>query len=595
MRYGLTTALLLLAPAWAAAQDVSPEQLLSAKAQIYLRWDGITAHKDLYAKTAVGKMLSGDMGTFLSKSYGQLQDGLAAVLTVERLLSGTPPEKLQQMQADAAEAAKLPALLGDKGFLLAGELTSLEPPAGQLTLIVPDAGPKAAPLFGAFRLLAGLSQAEVKELKIDGRTVSHFDGGFIHLFWWVEGKHAVAVLSSDKPEKVVKEMRSGNHARLDKAPLYQRLKKFDRYTTHIRAFVDVASLVQMGGSRDPKVKQLLDDLGLTSVKSAVLWSCFDGEAERDVVEIDVPGPRKGLLTLFAGKPFTLADVPPLPPDVVSWSMNQFDAAAFFELIFPTVEKLTDIIEPDALAEVKQLRQKLKDALGFDLHKDLLSALGDKVVLYATPSEGPLSLGQVVMIKVKDEAKVKAGLEALVKSIARAANGQVSLKKRTYHGVEVREVHVKEQGFFFLPTYAIHDGWLVLSFYPQPVHGFILRSTGALPAWKPSPRVKAALDSLPKETLGLSYNDPRPGLRQILALAPTVGALANSFIPESVFEVGSLPTAQEATHHLFPNVSAFSDDGKVLRMESRMSLSLPFELAGVDSYAIALFLAFAARF
>ena len=37
-----------------------------------------------------------------------------------------------------------------------------------------------------------------------------------------------------------------------------------------------------------------------------------------------------LLLVFAGKPFTLADLPPLPPDVVSWSMTNFDTGAFYD-------------------------------------------------------------------------------------------------------------------------------------------------------------------------------------------------------------------------------------------------------------------------
>ena len=43
------------------------------------------------------------------------------------------------------------------------------------------------------------------------------------------------------------------------------------------------------------------------------------------------------------------------------------------------------------------------------------------------------------------------------------NPDVSVKKKTYHGVELREVHVRQEGFFFVPTYAIHKDWLV---FPQ---------------------------------------------------------------------------------------------------------------------------------
>src|SRR5205823_5358209 len=147
-----------------------------------------------------------------------------------------------------------------------------------------------------------------------------------------------------------------------------------------------------------------------------------------------------------------------------------------------------------------------------------------------------------------------------------ANTEVTLKKRTYHGVELREVRVKAQGFFFVPTYAIHKGWLVISLFPQPVHGYILRAEGEMASWKPSSRVQAAFDKLDKEFMSVSYSDPRPSLQTLWSVAPTIGGLVNSFSPELNFDVGSLPNAQEATRHLFPNVSVTTDDGKMIRTD-----------------------------
>jgi len=69
------------------------------------------------------------------------------------------------------------------------------------------------------------------------------------------------------------------------------------------------------------------------------------------------------------------------------------------------------------------------------------------------------------------------------------------------------------------------------------------------------------------------------------VAPVIGALINSGLPDFKFAVGSLPNAQDATHHLFPNVSVVSDDGKTLRSETRASLALPLELNGLDAYAL----------
>ena len=70
---------------------------------------------------------------------------------------------------------------------------------------------------------------------------------------------------------------------------------------------------------------------------------------------------------------------------------------------------------------------------------------------------------------------------------------------------------------------------------------------------------------------------------------------NNLSPEVNFEVGTLPNAQEATRHLFPNVSVVTDDGKVLRVESRSSLTLPLDVTGLDTYGLLLFFGGIARF
>src|SRR5262249_51459394 len=95
-RIGL--ALLVFAlPEAARAADVAPEELLSAGTQLYVRWDGIDAHKDAYSKTALGKMLKGDTGKFVQSVYKQVQETLGSGLTVQALLGGAAPENLEKL------------------------------------------------------------------------------------------------------------------------------------------------------------------------------------------------------------------------------------------------------------------------------------------------------------------------------------------------------------------------------------------------------------------------------------------------------------------------------------------------------------------
>jgi hypothetical protein len=584
--------LVFASPAISRAQ-VAPEQLLPDGAQIYLRWDGIEAHRPAYEKTAIGQMMKGDTGTFVDGAFGQLQESLGALLTVQQLLEGVPPKALKQLQDDAADAPKLLKELSRHGFLFTAEVRSLEPPQVQVTLVIPGAGEKPGPLFSALRLGTGLAKVEVAESNIAGRTVWHFTAGPVRAAWWIEGKHAMVSVGTDGPEAVLKRIQDKETARLSANPLFKKITGFKEFTTGLRGYLDVASLVKLAKTRDKKVSQLLDDLGLDGLKSLTFYSGFDGAAERSLTEWDMPGPRKGLLRLLGGKSFKLADVPPLAPDTLSWSMTNFDPSILYDEGLKAVEGVVGIVAPDELPKIKGFLDQADQALGVDLRKDLIGSLGGQFATYTSPAEGPLSFGQTYLFKVKDAKKLQETLDQVVKGIGKATGADISVKKKKYHGVELSMVEFRQQGFIFVPTYAIHKDWLIVGFFPQQVQGYILRDIGELPAWKPEPSTVAALDKLPKEFISISVSDPRPSVKQILSLAPLAGGAINSFVKESKFDVSSIPNSQEVTRHLFPNVGVVSDDGKTLRMETRASLALPFDVTGLDTYFLfsAAFLAF----
>lgn len=576
------------------AGEQTPEQMLSAGTQIYLRWDGADAHKAAHANTALGQMLAGDMGVFLKGLYGQVQEGLGTLLTVEQLLGGAAPEKLKQMQADSTEAAMLFPLLAETGFVLAGELRNLEPFDGDLLLILPNLGAKAKPLTSTLRLIANLSKGKIKEQKFGSRLVSSVEGTEdlpINLSWWLESGHGILHLGAQPVAAVMKRWDDPKRSRLPDHVLYKRIKSFSQFPTSARGFFDIASLAKLARTRGPEVGKLIDELGVEGLRNLVLYSGFAGDAERGLLELEMPGPRKGVLGLFRGKSFRLGDLPPLPPDVVSWSMASLDAATFYDVALQTAEAVTRVLAPDNVEAVKGFATLANVALGLDLRNDLLAALGDQVIGYTAPSEGPLTLGQVVMLKVKDGDKVMESVEQIIKAVARLTSADIQLKKRTYRGVVLREVRFRTQGFIFVPTYAVHKGWFCLALFPQPVQGYISRSNGEMAAWKASTKVRALFDELPREAVSFSYSDPRPSLNQLLSLGPVIAGAILSFNPESSFEVGSIPNSQEACRFLFPNVSVATADDRFVRVESRASLPLPFDLAGIDIVGLYLALGF----
>jgi hypothetical protein len=274
-RFAVVLLALLACTPWLRAQD-APEKLLPATTQLYFRWDGIDAHRADYEKLAIGKMLAGDTGKFLINTFDQFQDLLGGAI-VQEILQGTPPDKLQKIQADALEAPKFLSALSQNGFILGVELIGLEPPNAQLTLVFPDVAAKAAPLFAALRLTSALTKLEIKESKIDGRTVYQYQGLPTPIAWWTEGKHVVMTAGTLIPQNVITKITKGPF--LTENELYKKVQAFKEFKTGARAFVDVASLVKIAGTRGKEVVTLLSELGLDGLKSLTFYSGFDGPAQ----------------------------------------------------------------------------------------------------------------------------------------------------------------------------------------------------------------------------------------------------------------------------------------------------------------------------
>jgi hypothetical protein len=327
---------------------------------------------------------------------------------------------------------------------------------------------------------------------------------------------------------------------------------------------------------DASLARKLDSSGLNELHSIVYRRGFDGPQVREVIEVDAPGPRKGVLRLVGGRPVTLAELPPLPPDVSRWSAHRLDPAAVYDVALQLYDLAhppdPDEKDPDTAA------QRLDKAAGLDVKADLLPYLGDTVVAYSSPSEGLIAFGQVFAIQVKDEERVLQALDQIVQT---QAGGATRIRKRAIGDGEVREVYVRKQGFFFTPTYAVHKGWLVASLFPQPVQAFVQR-TGGAKAWEPDASVKASLAALPKNATGLAVSDPRPSVQTALTFAPLFIAATQGFGGGGgTFEVGTLPSGSVVNQRLTPSVTTLTDDGSKLRWESRGAVLLPGDFLGVD--------------
>jgi hypothetical protein len=425
--------------------------------------------------------------------------------------------------------------------------------------------------------------------------------------WWVEGDHFVLVAGTESVHRAVARIAKPGDGLL-RNPLYKQVAAFKEFETSFRGFADVAAVrglvTRLSLPFMPDLSAKLESIGLNGLKSVVGYAGFDGEQSRFCLEMDWSGgARRGLSTVGGAKPLALADLPPLPADVSRFTAVRLDPAAIYEVALT----LYDLAYPSAAedsaeavgvalkapkgepalkaAEVARRRRdvlakSLDQMLGFGIKDDLLPALGDVVATYQSPREGVFNFNQVVCVSVKDRAAAERMGAQVARAFERAVGSPVSVRRKQHHGVEVRQLSVRNLGFV-TPTYAVTDGWAVLALYPQPVQGFVARSKGKLSAWKPDERTAATFARLPKTATALQYSDPRAALEQVLAVAPiflgtvqqNLAAFSEGKDPK-VLDVGLIPNAHEVSERLFPNVACWSDDGRVTRWQTFDSLALP---------------------
>src|SRR5262245_59277225 len=128
----LSAFLLVLVPSLASAQD-APERLLPSGCQIYVHWDGFEKHRDAFDKTALGKMMKGDTGKFLSYLITYARDNLEIALRNER------DAKMALEIFDEAIATL--KTIGNHGFIVGLEVRQILPqPQVEAVLVFPHNG-----------------------------------------------------------------------------------------------------------------------------------------------------------------------------------------------------------------------------------------------------------------------------------------------------------------------------------------------------------------------------------------------------------------------------------------------------------------------
>lgn len=581
-----------------------PERLLPATTQVYFRWDGVPAHRDRYSQVTVGRLLEHDLAGLLKFALDAIPRSMQQEFVDARLLDGAAPAKLAELQADVAKAGRIADVLAKRGVIVAAEVGPMPNvfamaigaakrasgkadsqsnpllPKIRIAIIVPDAAGDRDVVASTLRLRLGSDDKAMKQESLAGRTVDISRQCERNLLLWDELGHLVIVVTNDDPATVVGSVITGEN-RIGSHPLYRRMSEFREFPTDIRGFADLRGLMKpakqalgLASFVTGGIGKKIDQFGLDSFESFVYLCGFDGDTRREVAELDIASERAGVARLLGGAPLTWEQLPPLPTDVAKWSAHRLSPNQVYDYWI----KYADMFrspgdDSDPAAEA------LDKAAGIAIKAELLDLLGDVVLTYQSPAEGAVTLGQVVAIRVKDAQKVEMALDQIVQNVAPSAN--VRLKKRPYLGATIREVQVQNRpGFIFLPSYVVHNDWLVMSLYPQPLQGFMQRSAGESKAWSPDSLTRQRFEQLPPcSTWG--YADWRSSTQQALTFAPLILEAMQAFSAGTGFDVGTLPSASTLNQKLTPSVTGVSDNGRRIRWDARGGLLLPGDSIGLD--------------
>jgi hypothetical protein len=595
MRYAAASALTLLIPLVAIASDPKTtsqgvEQLLPADGLFYFRYDGYEAHRKAYDRTALGQAMKGDLGELLEYLTQLATEALTSSLkeknpqAAQQLAGGRQPflnYLWRHGLAGCVEAAPLPPGAKSLPFL---DL----PLRLRLTVVFPDGGTakNRAMLTSLLSALVAGTETAFKNKQVGRNMVHEYVEDDFRVVWWQQQGHLMLVVGNDRLEPALQVINK-TRPNLSANPLYQRLAAFRDYETDLRGFVRLDKVFDLwrtptSTSRIERHTSslmrsvALQQFGLTGIQSASFHLGFDRQYQRSTILLDVvePAKRAGLLRLaFAPVAFDPARLPALPPDAASVRVSQVE----WQTLYKVVRHLAMLMNiPEALSTGVAPKDPLL-LPGVDFPRDILAHLDSTLLLYRSMSEGPFFLGQVVAIKVKDEQKLGEGLQKLTAAIKAA--GGLDVQKRTYRGVDMVVFEVPSSFVSFAPTYAVHQGWLVLSLLPQPAKGFILRSEGKHKSWQPPALVAEALAQARKHAgprsklAAVTVTDPRPNMAVGLSVLPLFAAALGKGNDFS-FDVSKLPSAQAVTDWQFPGVTVFYDDGNVLRWENHYSIDVP---------------------
>jgi len=390
--------------------------------------------------------------------------------------------------------------------------------------------------------------------------------------------------------------------------------------TGIRKLIEPMMQAEMGPGAGPAPAQIFALLGLAKIQAVASSTTIVQAGMTSRTKIFSPGPHRGLLTLFAGKPITRGDLSHVPADAdFVWAANISPARVWQE-----IRAGVRSIDPQAEQQMLQGLAQPEKMLGLSFEKDILGNMGDTWVLSSAASQGGFLTGTVLTLELTDArafgtavTKIEGFFEAMLSAqkdqAARAWHtcprhphvrqdrpGQCPIcrmklverrprRARPIPSIETVKVGRSDIHYVALPVgpipvapaWAVHGNRLYIAAFPQVLQATI-ENEGKDPLTA-SKHFTAVRSRVSKDAAILSYvNTPRI-LGKVYNFALVIWTLAaNAGSAESGMGLKPdwLPAMSKLAKYLAPTVGAVSSDKTGILFERHGSLPFSGLLGGV---------------
>lgn len=571
---------------WAQAKkQAEPLALVPAASVVLAHTDGDLKHHAAWEKTAAFEAF---------RKTGFVDE---LMKLVDSAIEQIPDEK-------APAVKEILQFLSEHGATISLALPNGDGPAiPYLTVIAHDAGPHAGVLDQFVEAIgAELTEDEVSGRKLKRTLIPDTPG--VELAWWSEGQHLVltAGLGAVDAAISVAEGKSPNFAGTALGKKLSAKPGFDRTGF---ALLNIATLRERFGAiplpldgEQKSVNDVLEVLGLDTLNHVLAQSGYKGRSLWSTIDIDAPGPRKGLMSLAdpEDSTMTLKDLPPLPVGQVGFYAHKMTLTKAYDHVLELVKAGIKLAPQDVSEKFDTFMEQMPEFLGCDLRDDLLAPLGSVQCTYYDSNQGLLAADSGLVIQVADAAKLKATVDKLLEKIGEELPPeQISSVVREKHGQTLYTIQVA--GGSSNPTFLFNDKWLCIGSTAQTVEAFALRLNGDLPVWKPDAETTEVLAAVPPRFSSISITYPRRSIQGLISITPFLLSVAQAGMTQ-LEQLGEFPTidfsqaaigippAELVVKPLFPNVSwSVTDESGVHFTTRSSSPALPL-VGGIDATSVA---------